>query len=287
MDKITVISLTTISSRVARLAPVIESLLLQQKAQTRYYIKIYISTEPYMLDEGISDIPHDLYTLAEQHRDKVEICYTRNIGPYRKFIPILESYRNNEIYFDYLVTADDDTIYPSDWLRGLVLGIQQHDCVVAYRGRQLMFKNFRIAPYLTWRYSIDELLFPDIRTVGIGKDGIIYRPCFFHPAVMNIEKALALCGHTDDLWLKIHTALLGVPSVLLQQDLAAEFPDFSKDDTTTLYHRFNEMGGNDSAMSALEKYTLQEFGVSLYDVFREHVSPCSTWVSEKFIKTLV
>lgn len=279
-----IVSLTTIHSRINKLNQVIESLLLQE-CSIPFEVKLYISKEPYLLDKGIKEIPSELLELKKKNPNKFFITYTENIGPYRKFIPVLNDYFSDRDNFSYFVTVDDDTKYPQAWLEKLVQNAKQLDCVVAYRGRVLSCDGNSIHLYKKWKHSDDSVLVPNIKTVGTGKDGIIYKPEYFHPDVLDITSALKVCNHADDLWLKFHTAVNGVPSVLLASSLQEAFEDIGVEDENTLYRKINKHGGNDRAVQNLIKYFMERYQLNLLDVFNLNVSQSSTWLGEQFINS--
>ncbi|NMH60191.1 glycosyltransferase [Alteromonas ponticola] len=279
-----IISLTTIHSRVDKIHLVIESLLNQQTS-IDFEVRLYISDEAYLLDKGINNIPDTLQRVAKNSDGRFNVFYTQNIGPYRKFLPLLKEYFADKIDFTYLVTVDDDTVYPDNWLQGLIEANQKHNCVVAYRGRQLVCDEESVMPYNTWIHSDSTVLQPSLKTVGTGKDGILYRPEYFHPDIVDIEQALAACNHADDLWLKVHTAINGVPSVLLAESLEEAFQDLGEEDDNTLYRKINKFGGNDVAMSNLHRYFLNRYRLNLLDVFNLNLSKSSTWLNPHFLNS--
>ncbi len=283
MNKI-IISLTTIHSRVEKIHHVIQS-LIEQQCDKPFEIKLFISKESYLLDQGIDVVPSELQKLADLHSQKFSINYTKNIGPYRKFIPILKDYFQDRDDFSYFVTVDDDTKYPNSWLQTLVDNAEIQKCVVAYRGRILGCDEKSIHRYGKWKHSDESVLVPDIKTVGTGKDGIIYKPEYFHPDVIDVESALRVCNHADDLWLKFHTAINGVKSVLLAASLQEAFEDIGSDDENTLYRKINKHGGNDKAVENLVSYFLERYGLNMLDVFNLNLTKSSTWLSKQFINS--
>ncbi|GFD69175.1 hypothetical protein [Alteromonas sp. KUL106] len=283
MSKV-IISLTTIHSRVDKIHHVIKSLLAQE-CTIQFEVKLFISEKGYLLDEGIPNVPASLQELADNYPNLFSINYTENIGPYRKFIPILKDYFFDKDDFSYFVTVDDDTKYPITWLQTLVENAQKQECVVAYRGRVLSCDSRNIHRYKKWTHSDESVLEPNIKTVGTGKDGIIYKPEYFHPDVIDVESALRVCNHADDLWLKFHTAVNGVKSVLLASSLQEAFEDIGEEDENTLYRKINKHGGNDKAVESLVNYFLERYDLNMLDVFNLNVSNSSTWLGKKFINS--
>ena len=72
---------------------------------------------------------------------------------------------------DVIVTADDDALYPENWLEGLWDTHEKYPgCVCCYRAHKITFEGGRVAPYQEWyglspdKKGPSEALFP----VGVG-----------------------------------------------------------------------------------------------------------------------
>ncbi len=251
-----IVCLTTIESRIISVSNVINSLLSQ--TYTNFEIRLYISSEEYLLDNGIKKIPIELLKLEESNIS-FTIIYTKNIGPYRKLIPILEEISDDQ---QLIVTVDDDVHYPSNFLSTLVYAEKLFKCPVGFRGRRINIKNNEIMPYAKWskqgQAGVSKL------NVPTGKDGIIYRPCYFHSNILNIQSAMELAKTTDDLWFKWHTSYAGYASCLLFDSLAESFPSFDESNKVTLFDQYNEKDKNDLVIQALEKYFTKEFGSPMF-----------------------
>ncbi len=122
-------------------------------------IYLFISKEPYLLDEGISldDLKLHESTLNDIRTEypfiPITVVYTNNIGPHRKLLPILEHIgKIEEDNNCVIVTCDDDRVYPEEWLQTLVTyhEISQHKAIVSARARRIGIcsgATSRIAPY--------------------------------------------------------------------------------------------------------------------------------------------
>ena len=265
MSKINV-SLTTISSRLKNVHRVVDSILKQKTdGKFSFQVNLYISSEPYMLDEGVRALSPELIELEE--RDNFKVHIVENIGSYRKFYFSLKSHFDGRNPVDFLVTCDDDTIYPNWWLSTLYEKCVQLDCCVAFRGRQIVYEKGERLNYKKWLHGDDSLKQKRFQNLGTGKDGIIYKPSFFHPGVNDLEDVLKYVGHADDLWLKAHTAMNFVPTVILEPDLSKAFPETDASSKISLYHKFNRAGGNDQAMSALQNFIRHRYRVDINDFF--------------------
>lgn len=240
---------------------VVESLLEQEFEAAEVGITLYLSREPYLLDEGCPKPTPQLESLADRHADRFVMQYVRNTGPYRKIFPVLEDiYALPEADFirSLVVTADDDTLYPPNWLRDLYSAYLRHRCVVGYRGRSLVANEGRVAPYREWSNTVSRN--PSLRNVLTGKDGILYSPLHLHPRVRDVSVALRIAPRADDLWLKAHALLLGVPAHAIHDSLAHEFPSVVPDaQLVSLYRAYNRHGGNDEAVEAIDNYLSRHF----------------------------
>jgi hypothetical protein len=263
-----IVSLTTISSRLRHIHLVIESLLAQDFQSGTFVIRLNLSKEAYLLDDGCSELTRELLLLSKNNNDRFFIDYEENTGPYRKLIPVLnEVYKKAHADFvnTLIVTADDDTYYPSWWLQKLYNYYQKHQCIVGFRGRSMVFKNQQPISYKKWSKNITEN--PSLLNVATGKDGILYSPLHLHPNVRNINAAIQYAAKADDLWIKAHSLLANIPSFIIHTTLEEEFPSVTgKEPEKSLYRSFNERGGNDDALFSIEQYLLLSKGISLYQL---------------------
>ncbi|MEQ9168771.1 MAG: hypothetical protein RLO12_21115, partial [Fulvivirga sp.] len=212
------------------------------------------------LDEGIHEPSQALMQLEGQNK-KFSIHYTTNTGPYRKLLPLLESDFWNQD--DLLVTADDDTLYPANWLSQLVEAYETHRCIICHRGHHMANTNGTFFPYRQWmRHGIREN--PSLLNLPTGKDGVLYPPELLSSAVLNIEKALEVAPTADDLWLKWHTAAMGAQVYCINTDYkSGTFAECSEKTGPALYDNFNRGGGNDKCIQRLVEYGIKYLGIHL------------------------
>ena len=83
----------------------------------------------------------------------------------------------------------------------------------------------------------------------------------------------------------MHTAINGVPSVLLSSSLSDAFKDLGEDDENTLYRKINKFGGNDKAMNNLKLYFLRRYRLNVLDVLNLNLSKSSTWLGSAFLNS--
>ncbi len=264
------IGLTSIRGREGALLRTLGSLLRQslQGVESVVELHLFLSREPYLLDRGFSAVPLALRRLqrpAAPGRIGFAVHLVQNCGPYRKLLPLIQRLSPAQLAADpLLITADDDTLYPRNWLQRLLEAERRWGCVVGFRGRQLQIDSERrILPYGQWLKNDPQLLEPSLRTVPTGKDGICYRLSHLHASVLDLPRAIALAGHADDLWFKRCTLLMGVPSVLLHHSFEQQFPELTGrgrrvggkvrlEEDSSLFLALNKAGGNDRVMESLD-----------------------------------
>lgn len=253
-----VVTLTTIRSRLQYVPKVVESLLQQTLSPVR--IELNISREPYLLDEGIE--PDHPILLGLMKQPLLRVNWVPNIGPYRKIWPFLESYFSQDDENEHIfVTVDDDTLYPDYFLQELYKNYLQHQCVIAFRGRHIEMDEEKIAPYDRW--TLGKTI-PSLNNLPTGKDGILYSTKFFTKDFLDLAAVQRLAPTADDLWVKWHYALNGVPAVILNPEACTSdyksFPlanydkDYRNNSLYTLHNATSSNSKNDVSIKELEAH---------------------------------
>jgi len=245
-----IVTLTTISSRIPRIERTIDSVLSQDLPA--HSINLFISEEPYLVDEGVDLGDDHLKVLAEKG---INIYNCANIGPYRKQYPLLSMLYSSGAHSETpIVTVDDDVIYPPDTLKRLVHGLYDTDSVTAFRGREITFSDNEIAPYKKFKAASEQV---SLRNLGTGKNGMAYKLNFF-PKSPSLYIGPLIAPTADDIWCKWVTAIYCVPTNILVPDSAfnpeLDFEETDPDDKLGLFHEYNAKGSNDDAIRASELY---------------------------------
>jgi hypothetical protein len=204
------ISLTTMASRMNKINRTINSLIQARVLPTSIYL--LISKEPYLLDEGVQQIPDQLLCLVAE--GYLQIVYTQNLGPHRKLLPALKRHWGEDVF---IATVDDDMRRDQGYmilyqlLKHYVLG-GGGERVVALRTRRIGLCTalpYRITKYYSWpvqlSYNRQEML---IMPTGTG--GILYKPSYFHKVVFHKSLRFAT-GTADDLMFRLATMVKRVP----------------------------------------------------------------------------
>lgn len=193
------------------------------------------------------------YSITKYIKNGLEIRFVKDIGSYTKVIYALKEFSDSII-----VTADDDVIYPKDWLEKLYISyIANPQDIQVHRAHRIVTKDKKIAPYENWNKHVEE------ETSGYnnfltGVGGVLYPPKCFTKEVLREDLFLELAPNADDVWLwfmalvsnrkirvvKNHIKTLTCTNILRQIGLAKG---------KTLYS-VNKKGGNDEQIQNLLKY---------------------------------
>ena len=129
----------------------------------------------------------------------VQFHETDNIGPHKKWLPLIES--GHEEAF---VIADDDTFYPRDWFEGLVKEGEDHqDEIIAHRcHRMRVDANHHIRPYAEWPRAVSSQRESSHDLFAVGCGGTLVRPAAIADEFRSRDLIGKLCDRADDIWLK-------------------------------------------------------------------------------------
>ena len=133
-----VVSLTTFPLRIGKVHLTIQSILRQSRPADR--ILLWLSKEEFPEE---AQLPANLLRLKEKGLD---IRFCDNIRSFKKVFYTAQEFEN-----DVIVTADDDALYPENWLEGLWDTHEKYPgCVCCYRAHEITFEGGRVAPYQEW-----------------------------------------------------------------------------------------------------------------------------------------
>lgn len=188
-----IVSLTSYGIRFKTLHIALESLLKQTLKPNK--IILWVS------DKEIQQLPT---TITRLQRRGVTIAGCEDCRAFTKIIPCLDMYPEAVI-----VTADDDIIYPENWLETLYAEHLRHPAdIVCHRARYITYlPNGQINNYDFWpnldRACDAPLVFP----LGVG--GVLYPPGSLYRDVCNRALFRKLSEYNDDIWLKAMSLLKG------------------------------------------------------------------------------
>lgn len=196
-----VVSLTSFPSRFPKIGMVLKSLILQTVKPDR--IIVYLGS-----DCAESDITEEMKSY-EQYGVEFRIDGEKDLKPHKKYY-----YAMREFPDSIVVTADDDVLYPKDWMQKLYNSyLLNPHAVNAWRVHYIRIKNGKIQPYNYWIDQVRTIRKPSKRLIAIGNGGILYPPGIFGEDLFDLNAIESLCLCADDLWLKCHEIRKNVPVV--------------------------------------------------------------------------
>lgn len=184
-----VLSLTTHSYRLERVFYAIESIANGTRRPSQ--INLWITDE-----ESYLHLPATLQRLKLRG---LEIHLTEDLGPHTKYYP----YVNRENEFDLpLVTADDDVIYPREWLQQLIAGYEGNASAIhCFRAHRMRMTHTRLLPYNSWTPC--ENKHPSHLNFITGVSGVIYPPDYLTYLRQHGKAFMQCCPTNDDIWLTV------------------------------------------------------------------------------------
>lgn len=234
MDIPVYVSLTSIFQNQDILVPTLISILKQTVKPNKIFL--HLSEEKYLLDSGF---PGKRITDARlgnllKSNSLIEIRWVKNIGPYRKLLPLLKEKWNEDCI---IITIDDDTYYTSDLIEKMLQAHKSNNnCIIGSRGWTPQIHNNDLINFEYYARQ-EEKQSLSLYNFLTGKGGIFYKPSFFHKTgdlIFNEKIFLNTNPTQDDIWFYIVRILNDVSCFLLPCSTFSK--DFSKDG---LYVRFN------------------------------------------------
>jgi hypothetical protein len=175
----------------------------------------------------------------------LEVKPSENYGPYKKYYPYVLSLNQ----FDTpMVTADDDVLYPPDWLKNLDAASKAFpDVINCYRARRVSVNGTSMAAYNSFELLSTSL--PSICHMSTGVSGVIYPPAF-QKILKNAGPHFAgCCPRNDDIWLYLWAVRSGYRVRQISSE-SADFPEIPGTQGAALYLENVAQGGNDRQISA-------------------------------------
>jgi hypothetical protein len=209
-----IISFTTIDSRINYIEPMICSILNQTLMPDK--INLYISEDAGILNNGIKKEQLPDFIVDMVNEKKIDLIYTKDIGPHTKLIPCLKEYWNQDCI---IITVDDDRIYPSNLIELMYKNYLEHDCIICCRANKMKFIGpncSKIKNFLKWRKGNGKDLF----NFAKGVDSVLYKPEFFTAEIFNIDAIKNCCPKADDIWFNFARLVKKIPVYKIKDKLS-------------------------------------------------------------------
>lgn len=236
------VSVTSIYKNQERLYKTLLSLKNQTIRPNKIYV--YLSREPYLLDDGFKNGITDELLFNELRNPIYQVVWTKNEGSYRKLLPILrQKWAENCV----IITVDDDVMYTEGLVEELYYDFLDKGCSIGYRG---FISDKPVTQYKNSlsRKKISEGLY----NFATGKGAILYHPSFFHKTSKEIfDSNIYLSDNfktKDDIWFYIMRIKNNINLYL------GMFDWLSKDNTNynlSLANNYNSIDANNKALILL------------------------------------
>jgi hypothetical protein len=230
-----IISLTSYPPRFPMLHYTLRSLLEQEIRPDRTIL--------WIAEQDRTKLPRQVRALRARG---LEIRFSPDVRSYKKLVFALQAFPEA-----FIVTADDDILYPPDWLGALVDGHDPRDpCVVCRRAHRIEFGADQFEPYLAWELNADDGLGgrASVDLLAVGAGGVLYPPGTLHADVTRADLFMQLAPHGDDLWFWWMGRRSGTKTKRVGQPL--EYRYVTGTQATALWAE-NSVGGNDRQLAAL------------------------------------
>ena len=228
------LSLTSIFSNQSILLKTLISIKNQTLLPDKCFI--YLSEEPYLLDSGFKNknINNDLNNFIKNN-NLFETKWHKNIGPYRKLLPILKEKFLEDCV---IITLDDDTEYHPDLIKNYIEDYKKYNCCIAYRGFTMKVNNdIKILSY----EERDVLIKNNLFNFHTGKGGVLYHPKFFEKTkdIIFDRKVYKECCETgDDIWFNFMRIANGINCYI---DTKPYMTNDLTNPATSLWYNFNNI----------------------------------------------
>jgi len=254
MQNSPVVSLTSYDPRIGRVFATIESIAAggQRPGRLILWLDDSFKTKP---------IPRSLQRLQARG---LEILFCSDDGPHKKYRPYILSQAQHNLP---LITADDDVLYPHDWLTQLWSAHRENpETVCCYRARvirfdslksndeqnlgQPIFLNTQVAPYRSWPPCASDQA--SLEHFSIGVSGVLYPPSL----LLQLKKIAGddlfreLTPRADDIWLNFWGSYWGYKKKQLTP-VAQEFTQIPFSSRSALHRHNVVQGENDAQIQAM------------------------------------
>lgn len=181
------VSLTTYGARIDTVALAIESIARGSSRPARLVL---------WLDDA-ELFAHRSAGLRRLESRGLEIRLTENFGPHTKYYPYVASL---DEYRMPLVTADDDIMYPKDWLDRLYAAyIDDSSSINCHWASRIEVGDDRLGSYHTWPNCTDTSA--RFSNFGLGVSGVIYPPRMLAELAARGTAFRSASPTADDVWL--------------------------------------------------------------------------------------
>lgn len=198
-----IISLTTFPERFPFIHLVLESIYKQTMMPNRVIL--------WLARDQFTDVEFVNKALYKYINFGLQVRYCDDLKAHKKYF-----YTMLEFPDSYVVTVDDDILYPEDMLERLLITYKSNPgCIVTHRGHEMTFdKDGSLLPYKKWNWLARDVVGPSIYIFATGGAGCLFFPGCVSDHLFDKEVILSKCLFADDVWLKCMSFMQGTKVVL-------------------------------------------------------------------------
>lgn len=224
-----IVSMTTYPKRFSDLELCLKSLVLQTVKPDK--IIVYLGAD----STGV-ELPSNIKRF-EEYGVEFRVDEKINLRSYKKFFYAMQDFPE-----DVVITADDDIIYPHDWVESLVSSYKKYpNAISARRVHMMRLQGEQIAPYNSWRDQYRRERKPCNALFPTGCSGVLYPPHSLDERAFDKDIFMDICTNADDVWLKCMALLNGYPTVWVPNNVI-DLPEVENSYATALQN--NNVGEN-------------------------------------------
>lgn len=250
-EKRIIVSLTTFPKRINRVWIVIESILRQTNKPDK--IILWLSSEQF---GSINELPK---ILLNQQKRGLEIRFCKDYKSHKKYYFALKQYPN-----DFLITIDDDIIYPTFIIADLLRLYDQYPTsICCHRGLLIKTNKNNLSPYTEWD-EVGNDIGPSYQLFQTSGGGTMFPPYSLHKEVFNNEVFEKICFYADDIWLNIMSRLNNV-TIATTNFHSAYIPVINLKNQKLSSINVDQLK-NDKQLEDVRNYYIEKLGI---DAFKE------------------
>jgi hypothetical protein len=242
-----VVTIATTYSNLSHLPDVIKSLSNQTLKPFR--IDLNIAWQYNLPNQEITPDDPILKQLIKLHSLRINWFGAKNL--HRRICHYVKDYfSRKEAEDEIFVTIDGSKIYPDYFLQRLHENYLRHNCIIAFSGQHIELDFQKILSCKQWTQGQNK---PSLNNFPVSNDGVLYSTKFFTKDFLNQIPVQCIGPAMDDVWIKWHCALNGVPSVIIDPETCTS--DFKN--SSGLHNEKNLIIQN------LEEYFSKVYGYNL------------------------
>lgn len=175
-----------------------------------------------------------------------------NLKSHKKYYYAIKQFPN-----DVIVTADDDTIYPKNWLESLLDSYEKYPNAISARRVHQIKKNKKgeLLPYNKWKDQCRDVIEPSFSLIATGNSGVLYPPNSLDSRVLDFSQFMDICSEADDIWLKCMSVLKGTKVVWVPNN-CIDLPETNNSDSMLSSKNVWENKNDYFLKKVMEKYNI-------------------------------